>query len=98
MEGDKMITHYIPQWFLPRFGSPLYELDIHTANTERRAIIHAASDDDLWPKDIEDKVMGPHDNDAARVFRYSLKNYHRRIILTEAEKWTLSLWFALFLA
>jgi hypothetical protein len=92
-----MVTHFVPQWLLKRFGSPLYELDIFTGRVERRNVRGAASGDDLWPEQIEKDLMGTHDNDAAQVFRYSI-NGKRRIVLTSTERRTVALWLALFMA
>ena len=60
-----MITHFLPQWLLRRFGTPLYELYIYTGKIDPRTIRKAGSGDDLWPEDIEKELMGTHDNDAA---------------------------------
>jgi hypothetical protein len=91
-----MITHYIPQWLLRRFGTPLYELDIHTGGTEPRKLRRAGSGDDLWAEDVEKGLMGTHDNDAARVIRYAI-NGQRRIVLSREQRHTLALWLALFM-
>ena len=40
--------------------------------------------------------MGTHDNDAARVFRYCV-NGKRRIVFSEEQRYTISLWLALFM-
>jgi hypothetical protein len=91
-----MITHYIPQWLLRRFGTRVYELDIHTGVIEPRTIRRAGSGEDLWPEELEKDLMGTHDNDAARVVRYWI-NGKRRIILPEVQRRTLALWLALFM-
>lgn len=91
-----MITHYIPQWLLSRFGKPVYELDIYNGHVSTRTLSKAGSDVDLWPEEIEKELMGQHDNDAARVFRYWI-NGRRRIVLPDERRDKLALWLALFM-
>jgi hypothetical protein len=81
---------------LRRFGTPLWELDIDAGTIEARSIRNAGSGSDLWPADIEEGLMGTHDNDAARVFRYWI-NGQRRIVLPDEQRRILALWLALFL-
>lgn len=91
-----MITHYLPQWLLKRFGAPVLELDIHTGRVAPRSVRRAGSGEDLWSEETERALMGTHDNDAARVFRYHIDGA-RRIVLPEAERQTLARWLALFM-
>src|SRR4051812_14356645 len=89
--------HYIPQWMLHNFRSPiLYELDIYTGRAPKQRVKVAASEAELWPQDIEDKIMTAHDTSAARIYQSRIRS-QRRIVLNDSERYKFALWLALFM-
>ena len=94
-ESKSQITHYLPRWLLKKFRQPaLFELDIFTGEVERRSVENAGSDQDLWPDDIE-RGLGPHDNQASRIYRNQIEG-QQRIVLTDSERKDFALWLAHF--
>lgn len=94
-EPKSQNTHYIPEWLLKRFRHPfLFELDIFTGRVEQRKPKKAASEQDLWPADIEDG-LSTFDNQAARIYRNRIEG-RQQIVLSDSERMDFAHWLAQF--
>lgn len=107
MYDEVMRTHYIPRWILKHFLAPaepnknrvIHTLELNQPDQNRgirpSPVFRAASGEDLWPADIESNIMGPPDNEAAKVFRSHIEGKRQRINLPHAEQMAFATWLGI---